>query len=356
MTLSLVLKVTVPAAFFGYAIVANLALLTKPDTPMPVIDGLFDGRITHDIDTLYRDNLPHKQPAVGLIGAARYILLDEGRPGVVVGRKGTLFTAEEFRAADAATYDKALGVILAAAGELQQQGVELVVAPLPAKIDLLRAQGHDTGESQRLALFYNAFLRDLGDLGIQAIDTRPALLPLAQPFLMTDTHWSPEGAAAVAQLIADSGTLAAGEDVFTTQSDPVAIFAGDLVTYVTSDALAPRIGLRPEQVTPYRAVAQIVDGGTLDIFGGGTGSSGTVDLVGTSYSANPNWSFAEALKLALHRDVINYAEEGKGPFAPMQTYLSARDPLNGAAQVIWEIPVRYLTDPDILQAKSKDQV
>ncbi|UTH50080.1 hypothetical protein KBW81_18005 (plasmid) [Loktanella salsilacus] len=356
MTLSLALKATVPAAFFGYAIAANLTLFNMPDTPMPVLEGVFDGKITHDIDTLYRDSLPHKVPAVGLIGAARYVLLDEGRPGVVVGRGGTLFTSEEFRAPDPLTYKKALLEIAAVANDLQAQGVELLVAPLPAKVDLLRAQSPDADESRRLELFYSAFLQDLNELGIQAIDTRPALLPLSQPFLITDTHWTPEGASAVAQLIASSETLTGGTEQFSTQTDATTKFAGDLVTYVTSDALAPRIGLAPEQVTPYRAIVQATDGGVVDIFGNSAEGSEKVDLVGTSYSANPNWSFAEALKLALHRDVINYAEEGKGPFAPMQSYMTKRDPLDGAAQVIWEIPVRYLTDPAMLTTGAEDRV
>ena len=37
-----------------------------------------------------------------------------------------------------------------------------------------------------------------------------------------------------------------------------------------------------------------------------------VGLVGTSYSANPNWNFVGALKEALHSDVVNYAEDGHG--------------------------------------------
>jgi alginate O-acetyltransferase complex protein AlgJ len=71
-------------------------------------------------------------------------------------------------------------------------------------------------------------------------------------------------------------------------------------------------------------------------------------LVGTSYSANPNWSFVEALKLALSQDILNYAVEGQGPIAPMQTYLQQLDPVDAPPVVIWEFPIRYLSDPDLL--------
>ncbi len=49
-----------------------------------------------------------------------------------------------------------------------------------------------------------------------------------------------------------------------------------------------------------------------------------VALIGTSYSANPNWNFVGALKEALRSDVVNYAEDGHGPILPMLTYLKKR--------------------------------
>uniref|UniRef100_A0A2A3JQQ4 AlgX/AlgJ SGNH hydrolase-like domain-containing protein n=1 Tax=Alloyangia mangrovi TaxID=1779329 RepID=A0A2A3JQQ4_9RHOB len=124
-------------------------------------------------------------------------------------------------------------------------------------------------------------------------------------------------------------------------------FTGDLVSYVTSGELAPLVGLSAERVTPYEAVS-IPSGqeAALDLFGE-AGAGEVVDLVGTSYSANPNWSFAEALKLELGRDVINYATEGQGPFVPMRDYLQKRAPETAATTVLWEIPLRYLLDPEL---------
>jgi alginate O-acetyltransferase complex protein AlgJ len=117
-----------------------------------------------------------------------------------------------------------------------------------------------------------------------------------------------------------------------------------LVSYVTSDTLAPMVGLATENVTPY--IANIADEGDLgDLFG-----PQTVDvvLVGTSYSANPDWSFPEALKLSLKSDVLNAAAQGLGPVKPMSDYL-ASDAFRDAPPkvVIWEFPLRYLTDPKL---------
>jgi alginate O-acetyltransferase complex protein AlgJ len=68
-----------------------------------------------------------------------------------------------------------------------------------------------------------------------------------------------------------------------------------------------------------------------------------VGLVGTSYSANPNWNFLGALNQALRSDVVNYAEDGHGPILPMLKYLQTDAFKNSAPQVlIWEFPERYL--------------
>ena len=68
-----------------------------------------------------------------------------------------------------------------------------------------------------------------------------------------------------------------------------------------------------------------------------------VTLVGTSYSANPNWNFVGALKQALRSDVINDSKDGHGPILPMLAYLKSDAFKNTPPQVlIWEFPERYL--------------
>jgi alginate O-acetyltransferase complex protein AlgJ len=64
-----------------------------------------------------------------------------------------------------------------------------------------------------------------------------------------------------------------------------------------------------------------------------------VALIGTSYSANPNWNFVGALQQALRSDVVNYAEDGHGPILPMLSYLQSDAFKNSPPQVlIWEFP------------------
>ena len=68
-----------------------------------------------------------------------------------------------------------------------------------------------------------------------------------------------------------------------------------------------------------------------------------VALVGTSYSANPDWNFEGFLKLSLNRDVVNFATEGEGPIVPMLNFLERYlQELPALELVVWEIPERYL--------------
>lgn len=345
MQMNLVLKLVIPLVFFGYAAAANLSLVRADGGEVPLTQSVMTGELSKELDRLYRENLPHKEPSIGLLGALRYVVLGEGRKGVIVGDDGYLFTIEEFRDVDEAVYAHGLDMVGEAQTALAARGVDLVVVPLPAKIDLLRDRAPDASYGVTLEKLYQRFVHDLEDNGISVVDSRPALASTDAPFIATDTHWTPEGALNVAKAIANSGAIVTGEDGFVTEEDPTVSLVGDLVTYVTSDNYAELIGLDPVDITPYRAIPAVEETGTLDIFGG---TGGAVDLVGTSYSANPNWSFAESLKLSLGRDVINYAEEGQGPFEPMQGYLASLDPLALPEAVIWEIPIRYLTDPALL--------
>ena len=75
--------------------------------------------------------------------------------------------------------------------------------------------------------------------------------------------------------------------------------------------------------------------------------SGTpgIALVGTSYSAARIWSFESQLKGALGADIVNYAQEGHGPFVPMRSFMKKVEVGEVEVKaVIWEIPIRYLDD------------
>ncbi|MEP3348067.1 MAG: hypothetical protein ABJN34_03650 [Litoreibacter sp.] len=347
MSFRLVTKLTVPLTFFGYAAFANLSLFTG-EAEKPVPDALLNGEFTSEIDSLYRANLPHREPAVGLVGALRYLTLNEGRKGVVAGESGWLFTDEEFRDQDIALQglSETLDWIVTIQQDLATYGTELVLVPIPAKIEFSQTPSH-TDQITAIAATYDTFVSNTIQAGIKTVDTRSALESTELAFFHTDTHWTIEGAAAVAESLSQSGLVQSGSDSFERVPLAPLSFEGDLVSFVTSERLAPIIGLPAETVAPYAANPLSVDAqtGSLDLFGADTAAPSV--LVGTSYSANPNWSFLEALKLSLSQDIVNYAQEGRGPIAPMQDFLDKLDPANAPPVVIWEFPIRYLSDPSL---------
>ncbi len=340
-----------PTLFLGYALVANTVFLERWDKPL-IAPGasVLTGAVTADLDHVYKTTLPHRDLSIGLVGAARYLLTGEGRAGVIGGQDGWLFTNEESRPLTQGL-DDAIAPILAVQDSLGAAGVRLVIVPIPAKMDIYSDKADQPQLSAAMATDYSRFVAALQISGVSVVDTRPALIHARDNgpvYFATDTHWNADGAGTVAVTVAASGLLPVGTTDFVTQSMPDQTFVGDLVSFVTSESLAPHVGLPGEHIQPYLAVAAKA-GGPVDLFGT---TQADIVLVGTSYSANPRWSFAEALKLALRQDVLNFAEEGQGPARPMETYLASSDFRDTPPRVVvWEFPVRYLSDPTIWDGK-----
>jgi len=341
-------RFVLPVVFFGYAPFASLAYFEEPGGELAPFDmGVLKGTLTASFDHAYKTSMPHRDASIGLIGAARYVLSNEGRKGVIAGKDGWLFTAEEARPL-IADLGPSLDQISRIREDLADEGSMLVLVPVPAKMDVQSGDADAPELSANMAALYATFVDGLRREGVDVVDTRPSLLAMdaATPaFFATDTHWTPEGAKSVAQSVAASGFIASGGTKMTVQVQPARVITGDLVSYVTTDALAPMIGLTPERVAPYLVNAAAADTDLGDLFGT---QSVDIVLIGTSYSANPDWSFTEALKLALKADVLNAAAQGQGPVQPMVDYL-ASDGFRDAPPkvVIWEFPLRYLTDPDL---------
>jgi alginate O-acetyltransferase complex protein AlgJ len=338
-------RYVLPVVFFGYAPFANLAYFEEPGGELAPFDmGVLKGTLTASFDHAYKTSMPHRDASIGLIGAARYVLAGEGRKGVIAGKDGWLFTAEEARPL-VNDLGPSLDQIAQVRKDLADAGAMLVLVPVPAKMDIHSGKADAPELSTNMSGLYANFIDGLQREGIDVVDTRSALLGMTEAvpaFFATDTHWTLEGAKAVAQSVAASGFVTVGDTEMTVEAQPAKVITGDLVSYVTTDTLAPMIGLAAENVAPYLANAA-ADADLGDIFGA---QSVDVVLIGSSYSANPDWSFSEALKLSLKADVLNAAAQGRGPVQPMVDYLASSAFLETPPKVvIWEFPLRYLTDP-----------
>lgn len=343
-----------PSAFFGYALYANSTLLLNAASPAAQaserkdlsLSYVIDGEATRDLDSLYKNELPHRAASVGLFGNARYALLGAGRKGVIVGQDGWFFTAEEFKTVSTKDIDDAADRVASVKHDLETRGIRLVLAPLPAKSDLYAEEVPSFVRSSAMADAYSAFSTALEQRGIAVADTRAAMLtakPFGEVFLKSDTHWSPAGAKAAAEAIQSSlqknGVTLPSQELTAQWQTPVSLW-GDLTKFVTSPDYAPTVGLSEESVPIYRTAVN-ADASGADIFG--DDAAVPVMLVGTSYSANENWSFADFLRQSLRADVVNVAKEGLGPGVPMMDLLagSALDE-TAPTVVVWEFPVRYL--------------
>lgn len=336
-------RLVLPLLLFGYGVAANISVLTGPPTPLRLPHAaLLAGGLTRDFERDYKGTLPHFAASFGLIGAARYAVLGEARHGAVVGRDGWLFTNEETRPLPSAPQmQMAVDHIKAVQEELAAQGVDLLLLPLPAKIDIAARHAPDPALSAAMAALDADFLARLQAAGVKALDARPALMAQGDSaFFATDTHWTRLGAAVTAGVVAEN--LPHGPLTFTRSSAIEKPLTGDLIRFVTEDAIAPLIGLPPEKVTLTHIAAE---GPPADIF---NAAPLDIVLIGTSYSANADWGFADALSQALGREVENLAAVGLGPVVPMQAYLAGAEFHDTPAKlVLWEFPVRYLTDPTL---------
>jgi alginate O-acetyltransferase complex protein AlgJ len=302
-----------------------------------------------------------RDTAVTLWAAIDWSLFREGHHGVVVGRDGWLFSLEEFEGgpdADPVVAEK-LAQIEAVRDRLAEAGVDrLVVALVPDKSRIYADMLADIGRRPTHAARYQAFRAALVAAGIAAPDL---LVPLdearaaTQTHMRTDTHWSPAGAAVVAEALAEAiadlpeppPSLHGRRFVTTTIATEA--HAGDLTKFIPLGPLRPLLLGAPEPLeqrsTREAPAGDLADASGSDDLGSLLFDEVTIPavLIGTSYSAMDEWNFDGALKQALGMDVLNLADEGGGPMAPMAAYLQSETLRDSPPEiVIWEIPERYL--------------
>lgn len=332
------------------------ALLTPATWRWPREGSFIRGEQTAAYEAAFNQALPFREGAISTWGVLEYILFREGRPGVVVGEDDWLFSDEEvaFYPDAAAETARKLAFIERVDDELSARGARLVVALLPDKARVYREQlGRPLPSYTRDR--YDAFRKALLARGLAAPDLLTPLLEAkaAQAvFLRTDTHWTPAGAVVVADALAGSlrreGLPGLFTDDYETRVVGEQLHEGDLLNFLPLGALQERLG-------PPLDTLELLETRPLEAGSGGAGSglfgaaSVPVTLVGTSYSANPDWHFAAALEAALGAAVLNLATEGRGPLPPMRDYLTSRELQSTPPKVVvWEIPERYLPAPNTL--------
>jgi alginate O-acetyltransferase complex protein AlgJ len=310
---------------------------------------VLDGGLAKTFESHYDKQFPVKDIGTNVWAALDYVVFGVGRPGVVIGEQDWLYSDEEFKpVADGQQHLRDnLALIRGVRDYLAQRDVQLLLAIVPAKTRLYPEYIGDNHISTLREDLYQRFHREVRQIGIAAPDLlEPLQAGKAEGpvFLRTDTHWTPQGADLVARQLSTTLKRALklhGEpQTFVTAATERQPYAGDLTRFLPLAPLFEGLMPAPDQLQRYETELQNAGDGIDALL---ADSEMPVALVGTSYSANPNWNFAGALREHLQRDLSNHAQDGQGPILPMLRYLQS-DELNDApAQVvIWEFPERCL--------------
>ncbi len=311
--------------FIAFCVIALIAgMLRLPDSGGASLSTLLNGESASRFEKDFSRNSVFYGFSKRLWGNIEYGLFGQGRKGVVVGKDGWLFPAEEFETSRAAgdIYVRHVNYIGWTSAFLKKRNIRLYIALIPAKARL-HAENFPEEKKEILGRF-------IGDVKVPIVSLGTALG--GNGFLKTDTHWSPDGAKAsakaIARLIGRDNSKARYSNI---EGKEIA-YKGDLLKYIP---VSRDLGTDSIHTYDFEQPASDNLFGDQDI---------PVALVGTSYSAKPEFNFANFLKEFLNMDVLNASDQGQGPFVTMRDYLKS-EAFNTAPPriIVWEIPERYLT-------------
>ncbi|AXI48649.1 hypothetical protein C1J03_23195 [Sulfitobacter sp. SK012] len=320
-------------------------LMEKPAINTSVIDGA--------MQSIYEKGFTEANPlndaSISVMGTIKYAAFGQAEQGAVVGKDGWLFTSEEFEVSPDfyENMSQSATEIARVQAFLKRKGITLIPVIVPDKADVyakhLRVSRPAETQTRRKDFFSLLAARN-----VMALDAYDALRPndlRANGFIKDDTHWSPTGSRAVAEIVAahlKNLDVELAPATVTTVQGPKVDFDGDLLQFVPTGALRKVFGPEQNQIATYTTTVEAAGG----LFGD---ANVDVALVGTSFSAKPEWNFTGFLQDALAADVLNFASEGQGPFAPMVAFL-ASDTFQDTPPkiVVWEIPSRY-TSKEMIQ-------
>ncbi|SCW61088.1 alginate O-acetyltransferase complex protein AlgJ [Rhizobium mongolense subsp. loessense] len=310
---------------------------------------VIQGREALAVERIYKDVFPIRDFSTGLLNLISFKIFGEARKGLIKGSDGWFFSDEEFswNRKSLSMLEKHLNFVEDTLSTLREAGIEPILLLIPEKADIYRDKLGDVAVPSSREHFYENVRLRLITMGVPVPDLREAFLQAREQkpvFLKSDTHWTVQGAGvaagSVAQVLAHHPDLKHKE--FTLKPEEEIVHMGDLYKFAKFSIFEPFVPMPGDAL---RSLAAMSADASLDDLLSDENEGPEVAMVGSSYSANAKWSFEAQLKAEARVDVINFAEEGKGPFAPMETFL--KEKLHEQKQlkyVIWEMPLRYFDE------------
>ena len=304
-----------------------------------------DGKLLRKFETAYDRQFFLREPSIQMWANLQYALFSEGASGVVIGSDGWLYTNQEYLIPNnyRSNLRSQAARIAAIEAELKKHNKQLILAPLPMKLDIYPEHATRPWDP-RMPKVYEDFLAELAAHKVETVPLRALFLEQKDQtplFFKKDTHWTPEGARLAARQIALAHPELVGNTAFQSRVVSEKPLKSDLMNFIKFGAwLDPELFAESSVVPVYETLADDAERSADDLFGD---QSQSIMLVGTSYTKIEDWNFAGFLREALQNDLLTIAVEGRGPLQAMQEFLDSPSLQDDDIQVvIWEYPVRTL--------------
>jgi len=302
-----------------------------------------DGKLLRKFETAYDRQFFLREPSIQIWANLQYALFREGASGVVIGSDGWLYTNQEYLIPNnyRSNLRSQAARIAAIEAELKKHNKQLILAPLPMKLDIYPEHATRPWDP-RMPKVYEDFLAELAAHQVETVPLRALFLEQKDQtplFFKKDTHWTPEGARLAARQIALAHPELVGSTAFQSRMVSEKPLKSDLMNFIQFGAwLDPELFAESSVVPVYETLADDAERSADDLFGD---QSQSIMLVGTSYTKIEDWNFAGFLREALQNDLLTIAVEGRGPFHAMDEFMNSEYLTNTEiTQVIWEFPVR----------------
>lgn len=303
-------------------------------------NGIITGRFTAALDKAVVAALPKLTALDDLAAGLSYRLLGDAGPQVRAGCPGWLFLAEELLEVKDGAENLAARLRLARQirDAFAARNIALVMLPVPDKAELA-GEGLCGLQAARQAWERRAEWRTRSPgLGVNQVDIATGWP--AGAFLRTDTHWNDAGARFAAEQTAAAiiRRIGPGDTRVALETGEPRPRVGDLMRLAGLSRSWPWSGPQPDAQADVSA--KITRTGSLldDV------PPPAVLLAGSSYALNSG--FADQLQAALGREVAQKSREGSGFAGALLDILDgAPHMLDGVRLVVWEFPMRALTQP-----------